>query len=222
MDEPDVVPDMAEARDEHVSSGYGATGTAIPPSQLAAATATSGAAAPAKVQERPKYVFGQSPEAGTGSGSDDNHNAAQQQHGDNSEAYAGAYSTDDQTQAAYNAEAYGAYAQYADAAGGAGYQEAERGYQAQQGYDQQQEYVQQQPQGYYDQSGAWVSYEQSSSSEYYEQHQQHYEYSQSYEQYGAQPGQAVAYQPAEAIGYQPPHPYAHSGATRGDAAYGGM
>ncbi|KAF5316681.1 hypothetical protein D9619_006227 [Psilocybe cf. subviscida] len=217
MDEPDTVPDMAEAKEEHVSAGYGATGTAIPPSQLAAA-----APAPAKVQERPKYVFGQSPEGSTGSGSDDNHNAAQQQHGDNGEAYAGAYGSDPHAQAAYNAEAYGSYAQYTDAAGGAGYQEAERGYQAQQGYDQQQEYVQQQPQGYYDQSGVWVSYDQTAGGAYYDQHQQQqYDYAQAYDQYVTQPGQAVAYQP-EATAYQPPHPYAHTGATRGDAAYGGM
>jgi hypothetical protein len=217
--EPDVVPDMTEAKEEHVSAGYGATGTAVPPSQLAAAT-TSATTAPVKVQERPKYVFGQPPEAGTDSGSDGNHHAAQQQHADNSEAYAGAYSSDPQAQAAYNAEAYGSYTQYTDAAGGAGYQEAERGYQAQQGYDQQQGYVQQQAQGYYDQSGAWVSYDQSSA--YYEQNQQQYDYAQAYDQYVAQPGQAVAYQPTETSGYQPPHPYAHSSATRGDAAYGGM
>ena len=155
---------------------------ATPPSQvLANANAASAAAAGTPLQERPKYVYGQVPEATTAAQQEiDEHAAA--------EASNGAYSSQPQSQESYNAEAYGSYAHYAQydaaaaAVGDAGYQDVQREYQGQQGYDASQAYYdpnayaaagygQQVPQqGYYDQQAYTTDYNQAQY-DYSQQHQ---------------------------------------------------
>jgi hypothetical protein len=133
-------------------------------------------------------------------------------------------------QTSYDAEAYGSYAQYADAGAVAGtgvaaggYQDAQREYQGQQGYDQNQ-------QVYYDQSGHVAGYDQAQQG-YFDQTQYPTQYG-----YAQQPAYDQAqypqahydqtqqqYQQPAQEGYQSPHPYATAaGSAKTDAAYGGM
>ena len=199
---PPTLPEMAESGGHSASAsistagvaGYGAAGSvATPPSQALAAS--NAAAAAAVLQERPKYVYGQDPNA-----------AADSQNEDDvaSEAHGGAYSSQPQPQTGYDAEAYGSYAQYAE--GGqaeAAYQEAQREYQAQQGYDAQHGYYdqnayaaygqQQQQGGFYDQNAYAQGYDQQAYAQQgYDQTQ--YDYSQQH--------------PQQQEAYQQQHPYA--------------
>lgn len=210
-------------------AGFGsaaASTEATPPSQALAnanAASATAAAAAAALQERPKYVYGQVPEATTAAQHEANEHAA-------AEASNGVYSSQPQAQESYNAEAYGSYAQYAQydaavaAAGDAGYQDVQREYQGQQGYDASQGYYdpnayapagydQQVPQqGYYDQQAYATDYTQAQ-----------YDYSQQQQAYDQTQYAQAQYQPEAQTGYQPPHPYATSpSAAKGDAAYGGM
>jgi len=156
------------------------------------------ATAPAvPLQERPKYVYGQEPVSSkTGGATDD-------------DTTHGAYSTEPQMQASYNAEAYGNYAH-------AAYQDAEREYQGQTGYAHggyDQQYDQQQyAQGQYDQQAyAHGGYD----------NQQQYAYPQNDQYYGyATSGQE---QMAGGSNYQQPHPYSTTSMAGKNAdAYGGM
>jgi hypothetical protein len=115
-------------------AGYGTAAgpgpTAVPPSEAFAAsndgpTAVGGP----QLHERPKYVFGQAPDDGHPGNNDD-------------DATHGAYSSHPVQQTAYDQEAY-AYA------GGSGYQDAERAYQAAAGAAA--------SAGYYDQNGYYYS-----------------------------------------------------------------
>lgn len=135
-----AMQDMAET-DNYIAPSFNEpstpTATAQPPSRaLQAANAAATTVTSGGLQERPKYVYGQDPTANQ-----------QRQYDDvaSDVAYGGAYSSQAQVQGAYNAEAYGSYAQYQDVSNGvvgdvptgtATYQDAQRAYQGQQGYDQ--------------------------------------------------------------------------------------
>jgi hypothetical protein len=200
---PPTLPDISETRG-HASTlsastvggpgmaGYGAAGGgATPPSQaLAAANAATAAAV---LQERPKYVYGQDPNAAAADGQHDQDDAA-------SEAHGGAYSSQPQAQTGYDAEAYSNYAQYAEGGQAEGaYQDAQREYQGQQGQ-----------QGYYDQN-AYAAYDQQQQQQggFYDQNA----YAQGYDQqaYAQQGYDQTQYdysqQQPQQEAYQHPHPY---------------
>ena len=162
-----VAPSISSTAADNMA-GYGsAASTEATPPSMALANANAAAAAAATLQERPKYVYGQNP------ANDASTTGSRDQDDSGSVAHGGAYSSEPQMQTSYNAEAYGSYAQYADAGadvvGGTGvavggYQDAQREYLGQQGYDQNQQayydqnayaagYNNQAQQGYYDQSG---------------------------------------------------------------------
>lgn len=210
---PPTVPDMSEASGHGSSpsvstvggagmAGYGAAsgGATLPSQALAAANAASAAAV---LQERPKYVYGQDPNAAADSQHDQDDAA--------SEAHGGAYSSQPQAQTGYDAEAYGSYAQYAEGGQAEGaYQDAQREYQGQQGYEAQQGYDGQQ--AYYDQN-AYAGYDQQQQGGFYDQNAyvQGYDqqaYAQGYDQTQYDYSQQQPQQEA----YQAPHPYA-GGAT---------
>lgn len=102
---------------------YGATDASAYGSDMGGASAAAAAAAAQGLQERPKYVYGQTDGQQQHAGGDD----------DASEHAHGIYSSEPQVQQAYNAEQYGSYAAYDN---GAGYQDATRQYQGQEGYAQ--------------------------------------------------------------------------------------
>lgn len=167
---------------------YGATdSSAALPSALAAAAAAgaAGGAVAAGLQERPKYVYGQTDPSTTQGQADD----------DMSEHAHGVYSSEPQVQQTYNAETYGSYAAYdTPAHGGEGYMEATREYQGQEGQ--------------YAQDGTYVAQGGQEAYPDYSQYQNHpYGNGQTYAGYDANAQQGYAGYDANAQQYDPNQQY---------------
>ncbi|TEB33275.1 hypothetical protein FA13DRAFT_197977 [Coprinellus micaceus] len=197
---------VAGVRSGQGAFSYGATNSSASAYSDAAASTAAVAAAGAShgLQERPKYVYGQSDSA-----------EQQQNNGEDdvSEHAHGAYSSEPQVQQSYNAESYGSYAAY-DAS--AGYQDATRQYQGQEGYAQD-GYAAQGYDAYGNHPYGQQQYAQGYDAAQYAQYDAN-------QQYVVDPTQYAQYDQYATAGQQPAGGSSHAGAhpTRNDDAYGGM